>query len=376
MPTRLSLVAALILCLSNASLAQNPDPEWHFAVSGDSRNCGDVVMPAIAKSVKANNSEFYWHLGDFRWGSDIDEDFAKSFPAQQLAEYRKNAWDDFIAQQVEPFAPVTVHLGIGNHELYFHGRTKQDESLSHEDFVRKFSKFLAGSKTAYYQWRLHHIDFINLDNSFNEGFDPAQMSWLENFLKQDSSDSDVSAIVVGMHRALPNSLACGHSMNGDATAPAEDNRKSTESGRKAYQDLWDFQNATHKVVYVLSSHSHLYMENIFNSPYWNDRTEKDPALLKGGSAQKPLQGWLVGTAGARRYRLPDNLPPNSPALTYAYGYLLATVKADHSITFQFIQLTEDDLLKNSKYDKTFVHYCYLANRDDAPHPPESSCNEQ
>ena len=41
-------------------------PSWSFAVSGDSRNCGDVVMPAIAADALKHNAAFYWHLGDLR----------------------------------------------------------------------------------------------------------------------------------------------------------------------------------------------------------------------------------------------------------------------------------------------------------------------
>jgi hypothetical protein len=38
---------------------KNARPPWHFAVSGDSRNCGDVVMPAIAEKVRANRPTGY-----------------------------------------------------------------------------------------------------------------------------------------------------------------------------------------------------------------------------------------------------------------------------------------------------------------------------
>jgi len=47
---------------------------WSFAVSGDSRNCGDVVMGGIAAGVRADRAEFYWHLGYFRARSDSDHD--------------------------------------------------------------------------------------------------------------------------------------------------------------------------------------------------------------------------------------------------------------------------------------------------------------
>jgi len=40
---------------------------WRFIVSGDSRNCGDVVVPAIAAhSLSQYQPMFYWHLGDLR----------------------------------------------------------------------------------------------------------------------------------------------------------------------------------------------------------------------------------------------------------------------------------------------------------------------
>jgi hypothetical protein len=53
----------LLALLSFSALAQDT---WKFAVSGDSRNCGDIVMPAIAAGVLKSGAEFYWHLGDFR----------------------------------------------------------------------------------------------------------------------------------------------------------------------------------------------------------------------------------------------------------------------------------------------------------------------
>lgn len=60
--------ALLLLCV----YAQGAD--WKFAFSGDSRNCGDVVMPAIAQAVRAGHPQFYWHLGDFRAIYQVDED--------------------------------------------------------------------------------------------------------------------------------------------------------------------------------------------------------------------------------------------------------------------------------------------------------------
>jgi hypothetical protein len=369
-------VSLALLLLAVAEAHRLPGSEWSFAVSGDSRNCGDVVMPAIAKSVLEHHPEFYWHLGDFRMGDGEDEDMKQSDGVMPIDEYHQRAWDDFIEHQIEPFGSLTVHLGIGNHELYMHGTTREDEFLSHADFATKFAKWLGGR--SYYDWRLKHVHFVNLDNSMDAGFAEQQLIWLEGLLKGDRSNSDVRAVVIGMHRALPNSLACGHSMNGDPDSSAEDNLKSLESGRRAYSDLSNFQNATGKPVYVLAAHSHFYMENIFDTPYWNNRNEKDDEVLKGRKAEPILQGWIIGTAGAVRYGLPENLPSATLAVTYTYGYLLGKVNSDGAIGFEFHQVTADDVPPEikTKYGKNFVDFCYLANRDDTPHVPEQSCNEQ
>jgi hypothetical protein len=376
----LSLVAFVFLLAVVSIAQQGSDKPWRFAISGDSRNCGDVVMPGISKSVLAHEVEFYWHLGDFRIGYDVDEDMQQSGGKPSIAEYHKTAWDDFITHQVEPFNTTAVHLGIGNHETYMHGTTKKDENLSHAEFITKFSKWLGGSKTAYYRWKVHHADFINMDNASNAGFDESQLTWLEEVLKEDRSDNDVTAVVVGMHRALPNSLACDHSMNGDPSTSAEDKLKSLESGRRVYENLWDFQNTTQKHVYVLASHSHFYMQDIFNTGYWRNKNEQDQSILNGLKQKQEtiLKGWLVGTAGAKRYRLPENLLTTTLAITYAYGYLLATVNPDGTIGFEFQQIVENDVPADvtSKFGKDFLDYCFLGNRDDTPHPPVESCSEQ
>jgi len=377
----LYLIALSTLLVVVSSAQRGSEKPWRFAVSGDSRNCGDVVMPGIAKSALAHEVEFYWHLGDLRVGYDVDEDMLQQSGGKlSIAEYHKTAWDDFITHQVEPFNPIVVHLGIGNHETYLHGTTKEDEDLSHAEFVAKFNKWIGGSKTAYYRWKAHHVDFINMDNSSNAGFDESQLTWFEQALKEDRSDNDVNAVVVGMHRALPNSLACSHSMNGDPSSSAQDNLKSLESGRRVYKDLWEFQNATQKHVYVLASHSHFYMQDIFNTGYWRNKNERDQTVLTNMMQKQGniLKGWLIGTAGAKRYRLPENLPPATLATTYAYGYLLATVAPDGTIGFEFQQIIENDVPADvtSRFGKDFVDYCFLSNRDDTTHPPVESCSEQ
>lgn len=93
---------------------------WKFAVSGDSRHCGDVVMPGIAAAVRQSGAAFYWHLGDFRAIYSFDEDIQHQpeHLAKPLfiADYEDSAWDDFIRNQLMPFGSLPVYLAIGNHE--------------------------------------------------------------------------------------------------------------------------------------------------------------------------------------------------------------------------------------------------------------------
>jgi hypothetical protein len=71
------LVVSVLLCISFDSsrhLLGQTSGSWSFAISGDSRNCGDIIMPAIAQGVRRDGTQFYWHLGDFRSTYDFDMD--------------------------------------------------------------------------------------------------------------------------------------------------------------------------------------------------------------------------------------------------------------------------------------------------------------
>src|SRR3954470_12127974 len=123
----LLLCCSLLACAANkpAPVASSAAPQsggatWKFAISGDSRNCGDVAMPAIAANAHAQGVAFYWHLGDLRWMSNIDEDIAHRAgrPVPSLEQYHGMAWQDFIDQQLHAWGSTPVFLGIGNHELY------------------------------------------------------------------------------------------------------------------------------------------------------------------------------------------------------------------------------------------------------------------
>ncbi|HYT32239.1 MAG TPA: hypothetical protein VEO37_06570, partial [Thermoanaerobaculia bacterium] len=68
------LLASLALVLAAVRVPAQEGDTWRFLVGGDSRNCGDVVMPAVAAGARAAGASFYWHLGDFRAIFDFDQD--------------------------------------------------------------------------------------------------------------------------------------------------------------------------------------------------------------------------------------------------------------------------------------------------------------
>lgn len=329
-----------------------PTPVFKFAVSGDSRNCGDIVMPAIATNAAQFSPSFYWHLGDLRAIYRIDEDIAFSNanaghgPSCEL--YERIAWDDFAANQIAAFGNTPFFLGIGNHETI--------PPKNEDAFARQFYDWLdqptlhaqrikdgePAQPQPYFHWIQGGVDFIYLDNA--QGFfSEAQLAWFRHRLDAARSDADVKSVVVGMHEALPDSLANSHSM-GDGTGGPN----ARPSGEKVYKELVTFRDATQKQVYVLASHSHFFMEEIFNSP----------ALTQGGA--KPLSGWIVGTAGAVRYSLPPDAPATSK--TDVYGYLLGTVtKGTIQFTFEQVQQGDVPPYASQRYPASEVSWCFDHN---------------
>lgn len=339
--------------LSPARAQDEPSGSWIFAASGDSRNCGDVVMPAIASGVIAHHAAFYWHLGDLRKTYDFDEDMQHEpehvAKPMTIFEYEQAAWPDFIASQINAFGATPFFLGIGNHEtiapktrdLFIHQFADWlDEPVLREQRLR--DNPANHDLEPYYHWIDRGIDFISLDNATADQFDSTQMRWFEAVLRRDADNADIRTIVVGMHEALPESISAGHSMNESA--------QGTESGRRAYADLLKMQNDAHKRVYVLASHSHFYMANIFNTEYWRSH---------GGV----LPGWIVGTAGAVRYPLPPDYKDADAAETNVYGYLLGAVQPDGQIRFRFEKLAQSDIpaAVTERFTPAFVNWCFEQN---------------
>ncbi len=328
---------------------------WSFAVAGDSRNCGDVIMPAIAAAVLKDQARFYWHLGDMRKIYDFDEDILnqrqRAAAPLTIQDYEDLAWGDYIRNQLTFFGSLPLFLGIGNHETIA-PKTRTDFLLQFADWLD--SPVLQRQRLAdnrndrrlrtYYHWIDGPVDFIYLDNATADQFDDEQMAWLSAVLKRAQANAAIKTLVVGMHEALPESISADHGMNESIVG--------TISGRRVYRQLLDLQNGAKKNVYVLASHSHYYMEGIFNTAFWR---------ANGGV----LPGWIVGTGGAVHYPLPQNWKDAKHAETDVYGYLAGTVQKDGSITFTFHRVAEKDIPESvaSGFKPGFVHWCFTENRE-------------
>jgi len=378
---KLRYALALVL-LPIAALAQTPaspsaapsEGTWHFVVAGDSRNCGDIVMPAIAKAAKNNDAKFYWHLGDWRAIYTFDEDMVQANVLAgtplNISSYLKGAFKDAIDNQLKPFDDlgVPVFVGIGNHETIW--------PMSRDRFLKSFGPYLDipairdqrlkddpsdTTVRTYYHVVTNGIDFITLDNGSCDMFDDAQMAWLRKVLAHDAADASIRTVVLGAHAALPDSRSCGHSMGNYP------NQQKT--GREVYNLMLAMRDKSKKQVYILASHSHFVMDNVYDSDYWRDH--------KRGV----LPGWIVGTSGAVRYQLPETATRGPNTRANVYGYLLGTVSAAGAITFEFRELKLEDIPDGvvKKYSKNFVeNFCFGANVNLLPQegtcPPLKQCS--
>lgn len=367
------------------------EDSWRFIVSGDSRNCGDVVVPTIASDALAKyQPSFYWHLGDLRAIYKVDEDMASAALAngQYLGceNYLKQAWPDFIHHQIAPFGSTPYYLGIGNHEViwpknnppgqfteqfkdWLLAPTIKEQRLKDKDCDPSASSSKTGGQTAaaeclvlprnYYHWIQGDVDFIYLDNSTNL-FGPDQIKWIEKTLDNARKNDEVRTVVVGMHEALPESISSDHAMCDDTKKSDKTYSGSCDDGEKVYQLLLRFQQAgPPKLLYVLASHSHFYMQGIFNTRPQAER----------------IQGWIVGTAGAVRYPLPKASAKPDDQRTNVYGYLLGTVDQNGKIEFKFQEVRAADVPSrvSQEFTPRLVNWCFAHNSDDIdPHAPETT----
>jgi hypothetical protein len=312
-------------------------------------------MPIVAKWAIRNDARFYWHLGDLRWLASADQDYAglhRNDPdALKMENYLKAAWSDFSANQIKPFGKLPFFLGIGNHELI--GRTRAQfvehfhDQLNIEPIRRQREADDPTDHTirTYYHWVMDGIDFINLDNADNM-FDQEEMAWVAKLIASDQSDAGIRALVVGMHGALPDSYSADHSMNQGADQGM--------SGRLVYKQLLALKAQTGKPVYLLASHSHYFLSDIYNTGKWQGN---------GGV----LPGWIVGTAGAQFFPVPPGVKGFASYAENQYGYALVTVNRSRTsrdpVQLKFVQIKEAELGPEvvDKFGPDAVRFCFSQN---------------
>jgi hypothetical protein len=88
-----------------------------------------------------------------------------------------------------------------------------------------------------------------------------------------------------------------------------------------------------------------------------------------------LPGWIMGSAGAVRYRLPADRALSTIDKTDVYGYLLATVAPDGAITFQFREVKQTDIPAGvvKEFSQEQVTWCYEQNKSDYT-PEDPACD--
>lgn len=365
------LVALLAAAQTERPAALAPDGSWRFIVSGDSRNCGDIVVPAIAAQSSLFTPSFYWHLGDLRAIYKIDEDiaFSRANEGSRMTceTYHRLTWQDFVTNQIGAFGNLPVYVGMGNHEVI---QPKNEES-----FKREFADWLdqptlrqqrerdkePAQPEPYYHWIQGGVDFIYLDNS-TDCFSDQQMAWFRHRLAAAKTDANVKSVVVGMHEALPGSFSNSHSMGDKPDEPL-----SLKTGSEVYAALMEFRKT--KPVYVLASHSHFFMENIYSTLELSSK--------EGG----PLPGWIVGTAGAERYPLPSPKPADpAKSKTDTYGYLLGTVSPAGKIQFSYQEISQADVPQFvwARYPANAVLWCFEHNSRSKEKEPDltTTCPSQ
>ena len=377
----IALLLALLLSHVNSESATNraPASSWFFTVSGDSRDCGDLIMPKIARYIADHPTQpavsFYWHLGDFRalyridcdWGLARNAKFKcvpqKASPSEKgfkKSDYLADAWPDFKRNQIQPFLNkgIKVFLGIGNHELINRTPDEYRDTFKEwltNDWIKAQRKSDASNNInsiegdTYYHFIKNGVDFIYLDNANNNAFSDAEIKWLFKVLDADAKNDQVRTIIVGMHEALPGSTASNHAMD-DAPVCAD-----VCNANKVYDRLYDAQNlggpaAKRKHVYIFSSHSHFFKEDIYNTEAHKNRV---------------LPGWVIGTAGAEQYQ---NI--------IQYGYLQVEVRPDGTIATQFKEVTRNSRpLATGNGAKELTSYCFKVNKVAPPKASEQRCKK-
>ena len=114
---------------------------------------------------------------------------------------------------------------------------------------------------------------------------------------------------------------------------------------------------------MLASHSHFLMSDVYKTSCHRQ--------------DEVLPGWIVGTAGAIRYRLPRDHATAAVAETDVYGYLLGTVTPEGHVSFVFNQIKMDDISEEirARFGTDLVNRCFVEKKSDYV-PEGASCESK
>lgn len=178
----------------------------------------------------------------------------------------------------------------------------------------------AAADQTYNQWVIRGVGIIDLDNTAGDAFDVDHLAWFDALQDADLANLAIRSIVVGMHEPLPHSLPEDHSMCASSEGIRSDEYVYARLARARHR----------RPVYVLASHEHHYLAEVYATAYW-----RHPA-----HHASIVPGWVIGTDGAARHPLPTGVTPGLDTRERAYGYLLRRVDGDGHIAFEFRELDE------------------------------------
>ena len=120
-------------------------------------------------------------------------------------------------------------------------------------------------------------------------------------------------------------------------------RKERKAGKRRTENWLRFESRRRKTS---------MFSRVTRTSSWTTSTIRFPP-------EEVIPGWIVGTAGAVRYRLSGATEHK----TDVYGYLLTTVSPDGTIRFEFKQVNESDVTESTRkdYKDEFIHGCFSGN---------------
>ena len=227
-------------------------------------------------------------------------------------------WQDFLDNQMAPFGAIPFLVGIGNHEVVF-PKTRV-EFLSkfgpwHDTPVLRAQRLIDSpddqSVKTYFHWIDRGVSFFYLDNASNDEFNDDAARLVRTSARARCGEPGRADDRRGNAQGLAGRLQ----LRPQHERIAEEHRNRPPGVRQPAQGARQ------------TAASGCTCWRAISTSTW--KTSYDSQYLREHGGVLP--GWVIGTAGAQRYRLP--VPSPKVATTNVYGSLLGTVAPDGEIKF-------------------------------------------